>query len=148
MVCYCWSHQRYTREVTMTRSLPQIIGSTESALGALLDHALAPFPALGRAEWIYLNMSLAGAPLPVIAATLQRSVESVEHIRIALRDNGILDDAHKLTSAGNDQITAARESVTTATAQLTADIDASDIDATARTLELIQQRARAQATAG
>ena len=132
----------------MTRSLPQIIGSTESALGALLDHALAPFPALGRDEWIYLNMSLAGAPLAAIAATLQRSVESVEHIRITLRDNGILDAAGVLTSSGNDQLTAARESVTTATAQLTADIDASDIDATARTLELIQQRARAQATAG
>ncbi|GAB37194.1 hypothetical protein [Gordonia sputi] len=132
----------------MTRSLPQIIGSTESALGALLDHALAPFPALGRDEWIYLNMSLAGAPLAAIAATLQRSVESVERIRITLRDNGILDAAGVLTSSGNDQLTAARESVTTATAQLTADIDASDIDATARTLELIQQRARAQATAG
>ncbi len=131
----------------MAHQLPRIIGSTESALGALLDHALVPFPTLGRAEWIYLNMSLAGASLPAIAATLQQSVESVERIRITLHDNGILDDAHKLTSAGNDQLSAARESVSAATAQLTADIDASDIDTTAKTLELIQQRAHSQATA-
>lgn len=132
----------------MTRSLPQIIGSTESALGALLDHELASFPALGRDEWIYLNMSLAGAPLSAIATTLQQSVESVERIRITLRDNGILDATGALTSAGNDQLTAARESVSAATAQLTADVDASDIETTARTLELVQQRARTQTTTG
>ncbi len=132
----------------MTRSLPQIIGSTESALGALLDHELAPFPALGRDAWIYLNMSLAGTPLPAIATTLQQSAESVERIRIALRDNGILDAAGALTSAGNDLLTAARESVSAATTQLTADVDASDIETTARTLELVQQRARTQTTAG
>lgn len=128
------------------RTLPQVTGPTERALGALLDRELAGAPIPDGLAWVCLNLAAApSAGRPELEARLDAQVkcgppeaaQTVEQL-VAV---GLLDSAARLTAAGQTALTSVRERVRTRTETLVAGMPEDELETTIRVLDRVRARA-------
>lgn len=126
----------------MTAFGPQLIGTTEKTLNALLHHVLAE-SALSEPEWVTLRLAsqnTAETPLAELVGDRAHFSEA-EDIVAGLTDRGLIAD-DTLTPDGRALLTDLQSRVATLTAPIWADLDPDEVAATERVLTLVTGRAR------
>jgi hypothetical protein len=126
----------------MTAFGPQLIGTTEKTLTALLRHVLAG-TGLDETRWVTLRLAgqdLDGAPLAQVVR--ERAHRDDAGAAVAdLEARGLLDQ-DALSPAGRALVDALRTRIADLTGPVWADLDPQDVAATERVLGTVTARAR------
>lgn len=125
---------------------PQLIGQTEKTLNALLDRALAD-TGLTEPLWVSLRLTQqlgdTVGPSGLAPAIGDRArYDDAEALVADLRDRGLVEGS-RLTSAGLRLVGRVQERTAALTATLWSDLPEADLEAAARVLSTVLERARA-----
>lgn len=124
---------------------PQLIGQTEKTLNALLDRILAD-TGLTEPLWVSLRLTqqLGDTVGPGgLAAAIgdQARYDDADTLVADLRERGLVEGS-RLTPAGLALVGRVQERTTALTAALWSDVPEADLDAAARVLSTVLERAR------
>lgn len=129
------------------RTLPQVTGSTENALRALLTEQLAGSRVPDYLAWACLNLATGAASRESLEGSLDRATRCGPEVAGATVERlitaGLLDGAGTPTADGAAELAAVRRRVQAITAELVAGVDEHEIGRAIEVLEQVRERAEA-----
>ena len=132
----------------MTISIPQLVGSTEKALNVILEQILDG-TGLTERHWVTLRLAGQNAPdgdLPALVSERAHFGDSAALVA-ELGDRGLIA-GNTLSPAGRELTDRLQGVINARTAPLWAGLAPEDVEATARVLTAVADRARAQIAIG
>jgi hypothetical protein len=127
------------------RTLPQVTGPTERALGALLDRELLDSRVPGFLGWVAMNLADAATPGTSLRAQLERATQcgtqNAGAVITQLVALGLLESHGALTTHGAAELGSVRERVSATTQRLVAGLAEDELSTTIHVLDHVRDRA-------
>lgn len=132
----------------MAISIPQLIGSAEKALNVLLDQVLDGTN-LTEQHWVTLRLAQQNAPDRDLATFVNERAHFDNALSLVtdLSNQGLIT-GNTLSPAGHELMDRLQRTIDARTAPLWAGLMPDDVEATARVLTTVADRARAQISMG